>query len=134
MAKHIIQGKVSTRDHKIFTVKKVGASERDILLHFGRRVSYKVVKLNVKDLPYKDKKKKKITWINNFGVMDASGRYVKSVKYTVFLPAWKNASFIYHDNRGLKRDKTPAYRGRKPARTGMVQVDFNTGDPGVGWT
>ncbi len=70
MAKHIIQGKVRTHDHKIFTVQKVAASEQDILLHFGRKVNYEVVKLSVRDLPSKDAHGKKITWINNFGVKE----------------------------------------------------------------
>ncbi len=135
MAKHIIQGKVRTHDHKIFTVQKVAASEQDILLHFGRKVNYEVVKLSVRDLPSKDAHGKKITWINNFGVKDSSGKYVKKVKYSVFLPApkRKSATFIYYDHGRLKWDKTPTAKGRKPARARMVQVDFNTGDPAVGW-
>ncbi len=136
MAKHIIQGKVRTRDHKIFAVQKVAASEQDILLDFGSSVNYQVVKLNVEDLPSEDTDGKKITWINNWGIMDSSGNYVESVNYTVFLspPATENASFIYQDQGGLKRDKSPTAKGSKRARAGMVQVDFNTGDPAAGWT
>jgi hypothetical protein len=133
MAKNIIQGKVDTQDNIVFTVHKVGASEEDILLQLDGAVTYQVVKLNVNDLPSEDTDKKKITWINNFGVMDSSGNYVENVHYTVFLPARAHASFIYHDKGGLKKNKTPIARGGKPERPGMVQVDFNTGDPGVGW-
>jgi hypothetical protein len=133
MAKNIIQGSVSTTDNIVFTVQGVAASEQDILLDFGRPVSYRVVKLDVHDLPLNDTDYKKITWVNNFGVMDASGNYVEGVTYTVFLPAGGSAKFVHHDKAGLKHDKTPAAKGSKHARSGMVQVDFTTGDPGVGW-
>jgi len=91
-----------------------------------------VVKLSVRDLPPKDKDGRKVIWINNFGVMDASRKYVKSVRYTVFLRARKNMRFVYYEHGRLKADKTPRYKGSKPSRSKMVQVDFNTGDPGVG--
>ncbi len=132
MAKHVIEGKVRNWDHKIFTIQKTGASEKDILIHFGRRVDYKVVKLDVKDLPSKDKDNEKINWFSNFGVMDSSGRYLKRVNYTVFLPRMKNARFVYYERGRVKSDKTPKGEGKRPRRTRMVQVDFNTGDPGVG--
>lgn len=133
MAKNIIPGKVSTQDNVEFTVQAVGHSEQNIILVFDSVTQYRVVKLDVNDLPSRDEKNKPITWINNFGIMDAAGNYVPSVNYTVFLPARANASFIYKDAGGLKTDKTPAAKGRKPERPGMVQVDFNTGDPAVGW-
>jgi hypothetical protein len=133
MAKHIVPGKVTTRDHKIFTVGKAASGEQPVVLHFGRKVGYRVVKLSVRDLPPRDKDGKKITWVNNFGVMTESGSYVKSVRYTLFLRARKHGTFIYRDRKGLHKDKTPKYRGKKPARPGMVQVEFNTGDPAAGW-
>lgn len=133
MPKTIIEGKVESSNQRIFTVHKVGASEQDIQLHFDAAVDYRVVKLDVDDLPVKDKDGHHITWINNFGIMDSSGEYVGSVNYTVFLPAKGNAQFIYQDRAGLKEDKTPRETGSKPAKPGKVQVDFNTGDPGVGW-
>jgi hypothetical protein len=134
MAKHILKEQVRTRDHKIFAVQKAAASEQDILLHFGREVKYQVVKLDVRDLPSKDEDGRKITWINNFGVRDASGKYARNVRYKVFLrrPRKKDAAFFTYDHRGLHQIKTPMYEGSKPPRSGMVQVDFNTGDPGIG--
>ena len=135
MAKTIIQNQVETQDNKVFTVKKVAATEEDIIIEFDSVVSYKVVKLSVADLPPVDSNKKNITWINNFGVMDDKGKkYLNQVSYTVFLPPRANARFIYHDKGGLKKDKTPQPSGSKPVRPGWVQVDFNTGDPGIGWT
>lgn len=135
MAKTIIQNQVETKDNKVFTVKKVADTEEDIIIEFDSVVSYQVVKLSVDDLPRVDSNKKNITWINNFGVMDEKGKkYLDQVSYTVFLPPRANARFIYQDRRGLKKDKTPGRRGSKPERPGWVQVDFNTGDPGIGWT
>ena len=135
MAKHIVQKKVKSWRNTIFTILPAGRGEKKVMLHFGRPTRYKVVKLEVKDLPPRDKKRKKITWMNNWGVMSASGRYVESVKYTVFLPPppRKNAQLVYHDRKGLHEDKTPKYRGKKAPRAGMVQVEFTTGDPGVGY-
>lgn len=133
MAKTVIEGKASTSNNIEFTVQAVGPSEQNIIIVFDSVTQYQVVKLDVNDLPSTDGDKKKITWINNFGIVDSSGNYVPSVNYTVFLPARANASFIYKDAGGLKTNKTPAARGSKPERPGMVQVNFNTGDPGVGW-
>lgn len=134
MAKRILKEKVRTRDHKIFAVRRAADSEQDILLHFGRAVKYQVVKLDVRDLPSTDWDGRKITWINNFGVRDTSGRYVRNVRYTVFLrrPRKKDAAFFTYDHRGLRQIKTPMYEGSKPPRSGMIQVDFTTGDPGIG--
>lgn len=135
MAKHMIKDKVKPWRQTTFRVWREARSEQEVVLHFGRKVEYRVVKLSVKDLPPEDKDGTKITWINNFGVIGSRGNYVEGVKYTVFLPApkSKNATFVYHDHRGLHSDKTPKYKGSKPARSGMVQVDFSTGDPGAGW-
>ncbi len=133
MAKNIIENKVVTQDNIEFTVETVAGSEEDILVVFANAVSYKVVKLNVADLPPNDNGKK-ITWINNFGVMDKNGnKYVDQVSYTVFLPPKANGRFIYHDKDGLKKNKTPG-PGNRPDRPGWVKVEFDTGDPGVGWT
>lgn len=133
-AKHVISGKVQNWDHKIFTIQKVAASEQGIVVQFGRRVEYKVVKLTTKDLPPKDTDGTKITWINNFAVMDSRDHPVNRVHYTVFLPTprRKDATFVYYDHRGLRRDKKLKRSGSKPAQDGMLQVDFHTGDPGVG--
>jgi hypothetical protein len=135
MAKTIIQNEVETQDNKVFTVKKVADTEEDIIIEFENAVSYKVVKLSIADLPPADSKKKNISWINNFGVMDDKGKkYLDQVSYTVFLPPRAHGKFIYQDKNGLKKDKTPKARGSKPERPGWVQVDFNTGDPAIGWT
>ena len=70
---------------------------------------------------------------NNFAVVDSSGGSAKKVNYTVFLPTLpKNKIFIYSEHGRLKRNKTPRWKGSKSPRPHMVQVDFNTGDPGVG--
>ena len=132
MAKTILNGYVSTSDNITFTVQAVEKSEQDIFVVFDNATDYQVVKLDVNDLPANDGNKK-ISWVNNFGVMDSSGNYVPSVDYTVFLPANPNGSFIYKDQDGLKSNKTPKETGKKPKKPGMVQVDFNTGDPGIGW-
>ena len=132
MAKTKLEGYVSTSDNVTFTVQGVGKTEQDIFVVFDSATSYQVVKLDVNDLPSSDGGKT-ITWINNFGVVNSSGNYVPSVDYTVFLPAHANGSFIYKDKDGLKTNKTPKETGKKPKKPGMVQVDFNTGDPGIGW-
>lgn len=133
MAKNIIQDKVVTEDNKEFTVQKVANSEKDILVVFASVVDYKIVKLDSADLPPNDNGNT-ITWINNFGVMDKNGnKYLDQVNYTVFLPPQANGRFIYYDKGGLKRDKTPT-PGNRPERPGWVKVEFDTGDPGTGWT
>jgi hypothetical protein len=123
---------VSTSDNITFTVQAVEKSEQDIFVVFDSATEYQVVKLDVNDLPANDGNNT-ISWVNNFGVMDSSGNYVPSVDYTVFLPTRANASFIYKDHDGLKTNKTPKVTGKKPKKAGMVQVDFSSGDPGIGW-
>jgi hypothetical protein len=134
MAKHVVKDKVKPWRQTTFRLQRDAGAEQDVVVHFGRRVKHEVVKLRTSDLPPSDRDGKKITWLFNFEVRDASGKYVKKVKYTVFMPRPKSkrATFIYHDQRGLHSDKTPTYRGSKPARARMVQVDFETGDPGGG--
>jgi hypothetical protein len=133
VSKHIIPGKVQNWDQRIFTIEKVADHELGIVVQFSRRVDYKVVKLSIAGLPTRDTDGKKINWLNNFGVTDSKGRYVNRVHYTVFLPASKEKmTYVYHDHRGLRHGKAPKAKGTKPAQPGMVQVDFNTGDPAVG--
>ncbi len=134
MEKCIIEGKVRGWQHKIFTVEAVEGSEKEIVLHFGESVGYHVVKLDLSDLPAEDNEHRKITWLNNFAIRDASGKkYLKNVHYTVFLPKLgKDEEFVYYANGKLVDKKTPKRTGTKRARTHMVQVDLNAGDPGVG--
>ena len=132
--KHIIKDRVQSWDRKIFTIEKVAGSEEGVVLQFGRPTKHKVVKLDARDLPRADAKGKKIIWINNFAVVDARGRSVKRVRYTLFLPELpKGAKFVYFDHRGLREDKKPKRKGSKPEQPGMVQVDFNSGDPAGGY-
>lgn len=133
MAKRVIKGKVKAWRQTIFRVGPVAASEREVLIHFGRPVKYQVVKLDVRDLPRKDVDKKKIWWINNFAVVTSSGRPVRKVHYTVFLPSLpKGSRFVYYEHGRLKHNKTPKPSGTKWPRPHMVQVDFDSGDPGIG--
>ncbi len=132
MTKHVIKDKVKAWRQTIFRVAAVAKSEQEILVHFGRRVSYQVVKLDVKDLPPTDFDKKKIRWINNFAVVP-SGHSLGKMHYTVFLPALpKGSSFVYYEHGRLKHDKFPKSAGTKWPRSHMVQVDFDSGDPGIG--
>ena len=138
MAKTIIENKVSTQDNKEFTIQAVANSEQDILVVFDNVVDYTVVKLDIADLPSTDppddKNGKKITWVNNFGIMNKNGtKYLDQVNYTVFLPPKANGHFIYHAKGALKKDKTPA-PGNRPDKPGWVKVEFDTGDPAIGWT
>jgi hypothetical protein len=138
MAKTVIEGKVETSDNRIWTVKGVADSEEDILLDFGESVNYRVVKLNIDDLPQTDENSKPIKWINNWGIRHGSGSgpggWLDKVDYTVFLPPRANAQFAYYTEKGgVKKDKTPRARGTRPERPNMVQVDFDTGDPAAGW-
>ncbi len=134
MEKCIIDGKVRSWHHKIFTIETAGESEQEIVVHFGQRVDYRVVKLDFSDLPGEDDKHRKITWFNNFAIQDSSGRkYMKNVHYTVFVPKLsKDQVFVYYANGQLKEGKKPTRVGTKPPRRHMVQVELNAGDPGVG--
>ncbi len=132
--KHVIPGKVHNWANRIFTVDKVGPSEQNVVIQFNHRVHYNVVKLDVRDLPPTDASGHKIVWITNFAVVDARGHFLKRVHYTLFLPELpKRAHFVYFDHRGLHKDKKPKHKGSKPEQPGMVQVDFDWGDPGGGY-
>ncbi len=119
----------------IFKVEKdpKSRSQKDILVHFGHPVRYHVVKLGLENLPAVDSQGKRIVWFNNFGVVDSRGRFVKRVKYTVFLPALRRgAAFICYEDGVLNDRKRPRRKGSRWPRPHMVQVDFTTGDPAVG--
>ncbi len=134
MAKHRIEGKVRAWHHMVFKVQKVAAGEEEVVLHFGHPVKHDVVKLDVKDLPLKDRDGTKIHWINNFAVVDAKGKYMDKVDYTLFLKARKRAHFVYYEHGRIKHDKQPLRKGRRSPRHWKVQVVLNSGDPGAGWT
>ncbi len=134
MEKCIIDGEVRAWRQKVFTIETTGASERELVVHFGHRVNYRVVKLDFSDLPTEDDQHRKITWFNNFAIQDASGKkYMKNVHYTLFLPRLrKDQTFVYYADGMLKVGKKPKRTGSKPPRAHMVQVDLNSGDPGIG--
>ncbi len=121
-----------------YTIPAVESGEQQVILDFGGRVNYKVVKLSsLTGLPPQDDgpEKKPITWISNFGVMDPAGNdYLPQVNYTVFMPATHpGQTFVHNDKTGLHTSKVPKSTGSKPQKDNMLQVDFSTGDPGIGW-
>lgn len=132
--KRIIKGKVSTEDHRVFTVGKVGASEEQVVVDFGREVKYRVVKLSIRGLPSTDSEGKKITWINNLGIKGPSGRYAKRVRYAVLLRDRPGKTYVYYDHRGLRQDKKPRPHRTKALPRGWAKVVFTSGDPAHGWT
>ncbi len=134
MEKCVIDGKVRAWHHKIFTIETADASQRELVVHFGHRVDYRVVKLDFSDLPTEDDQHRKITWFNNFAIQDGSGKkYLKNVPYTLFLPRLREDQvFVYYADGLLKEGKKPKRTGTKPPRPHMVQVDLNSGDPGIG--
>jgi hypothetical protein len=131
--KRIVRGKVKSEDHRFFTVSGVGRNEERVVLDFGHPVKYRVVKLSIRGLPLADGRGKKITWINNFGVKGASGRYAKRVRYTLFLRGRPGKTFVYYGAGGLRRDKKPRPHGTKHMPRGWVKVSFSSGDPAAGW-
>ncbi len=129
--KVVIPGKVRTLDHKTFKVERAAAGEEDVLIHFGRAVNYKVVKLSTKSLP-RTFGREKIHWLSNFGVQDADGEYMPDVHYTAFLCVPRGARLIYFDRKGFHRPKGQMRDLGKGGGKEIVQIEFETGDPGVG--
>jgi hypothetical protein len=134
MAKRVIEGKVRAWHHMIYTVQKGNDSEKEIVIHFGHGVNYRVVKLDSSDLPAEDDRHRKITWWNDFGIQDESGKkFLKKVRYTVFVPKLAGRQeLVYYANGRLKSAKPPRRRGTKSPRPRTVQFDLTTGDPGIG--
>ena len=102
-------------------------------------VSVEWLDIGTNDLPLQDSNNKPYIWVNYFNVKK-NGKPLKStdgVTYTVFLPdtyfSQSGYRFVYFDGSSVKTDKTPVRAGTLPERAGMVQVDFNIGDPGTGW-
>ncbi len=130
--KIVIPGKVRTLDHKTFKVEKATGAEEDVLLHFGRAVEYKVVKLSTKGLPHTFGRKK-IHWLNCFGIRDASGEYMREVHYTAFVCVPRGTAVVYYDRKGLHTAKGLLRERGKLGGKEVVGLAFETGDPGVGY-
>ncbi len=124
----IIRGKVRSWDQTVFLVGKAGPSEKEVLVYFGRKVPYRVVKLSKEHLPRTDKNGKKITWLSNFGVINKSNeRFVAHVKYAILLPPPpKNKVYVYYE-AGVLKDYV--YPESLPP---VAVLEFTTGDPGIG--
>ena len=125
--------------NEIFTAP---SGKRPVVVHFGRRVRYEVVMLDTKDFPKRDRKRHPITWLAGWAVVPQGRSSPKSrtsaakAKYTVFVPRprRKPKQWFYYDGRNVHSIPNPMYHGKKPPRSGMVQVRVNGGDPGVGYT
>jgi hypothetical protein len=87
--KHIIPRRVRAFHQALFVVDRDRDNKhaQDLVIHFGREVPYRVVKLDTHGLPRKAPGGKPIHWIGNFGIVDDKGRYVDGVPYTLLLPA-----------------------------------------------
>ena len=131
--KILVRGKVDTKDERIFTVGKSARSEEKVVLDFGRKVEYQVVKLSIRGLPRRAPDGKPITWINNFAVIGTNKKALKRVRYTVYLRGRTNKTFVYYDQRGLHFNKKPQRQAKKNLPKSWVKVVFNTGDPAHGW-
>ncbi len=135
LTKRIIPRQVRSFHNTVFVVGKAPESqvEQDVPIHFGCQVPYRVVKLGTRNLPRTDPKGNRITWINNFGVMDSKGNYVNGVKYTVLLPALPGNQVYVTCIDGQVQDLVEAVA--KPADfppTQTIQVEFTRGDPPIG--
>jgi hypothetical protein len=133
--KHVIDEKVRNWGGDIFTVQAVADSEREVVIQFGRRTKYNVVKLDISDLPVEDTDGQRIHWINNFEVRRPSGRPVKNVRYTLFLPMPREekATYVFYVDGKLRHGRQPKPKGTQPEQHDMLQIDLTTGDPGGGY-
>lgn len=130
----LVKGKASTLGLGFFRVPKSTRTEEEVFLDFDRRVQFDVVQLSTAGLPKISSKGRPIRWINNFGVR-ARGKYLKRVKYALYLRVPRNKKFVYYDGRRLREDKRPRAVGRQESKRfprGWVKVDFNIGDPAIG--
>jgi hypothetical protein len=121
--KHILRGKVKSWDKTIFRIGK------GILIHFGRPIHHRVVRLSTRHLPAENGKGKPITWLANFGVLDSDSddRFVKRIRFTVLLPPPpRNRVYVFYESGKLRDNFEPKPRAR------TLSVDFTNGDPGIG--
>ncbi len=113
---------VTTSNHRIFRVPKHGKKEIEVFLIFPKRVPYRVVKLKTNWLPthYAGRK---IKWLSAFGVQ--RGRtYVTGVHYT--------AVFVVPSGKHLLRFEHGKVAAKPHPGTGLMWMDFDSGDPAIG--
>lgn len=137
--KHVIHGKVWSKDQRIFTVGKSGLYGERVYVAFAEAGKYEVVKLSRRGLPRKTmpgKAGKPIRWVNNFAVRRPKGKWVDRVRYSVYLPLHKGKTFVYLAKDGLRYDKKPRPVTGKflPRGKKWGKVTFEAGDPPEGWT
>ncbi len=130
----VVVSTIPANGRQTVTIPARGSTGQTIILDFGQGVDYTIVQLEFDNLDPKDSAGNAITWISNFGVKDSSGTNYIDVNYTVFVPAQHpGTTFVYQDKTGVNTGKTPQRSGSKQPRDNMLQVDFSTGDPGIGW-
>jgi hypothetical protein len=129
--KHIMPWYVRSFHHTIFVVgkDKHNKDEQDVVLHFGEKLSHRVVKLNTRGLPHKSRAGNRITWINNFGIVDRRGNYVDGVPYTLILPALPSEMVYVTYQKGEVR-LLHLCAMAEPSR--FVLAELAVGDPPVG--
>ncbi len=128
--KQVIPGGVRTLDHKTFRIEKGEGAAEDVLLHFGREVNYRVVKLSTKGLP-RTLGRRKIHWLTYFGVRGADGEYMREVHYTAFLCVPPGAKILVYDHKGFHAPKGLLRRSAKLGGKELIHVEMETGDPGL---
>jgi len=129
VGKRVIPGNVRTIDHKTFRIEKGAGAAEDVLLHFGREVDYRVVKLSTKGLP-QTFGRKKIHWLSYFGILNARGEYMREVHYTAFLCVPRGAKILVYDHKGFHAVKGLIRGSAKLGGKELVHVEMTTGDPG----
>ncbi len=127
--KQVIPGKVRTLDHKTFKIEKGDGAAEDVLLHFGRAVDYRVVKLSTKGLP-RTLGRRKLHWLSYFGVRDAHGEFMREVHYTAFLCVPRGANILVYDHKGFHPAKGLIRASTKLGGKELIHVEMETGDPG----
>lgn len=129
--KRHIPRQVSAFHGRTFVVKKDPgkSAEQDVVIQFPGPVRYRVIKLSTQGYPKANANGKPITWISNFGIVDAKRHYVNGVKYTLVLPALPGDQVYVNYDNGQVIDLV-SVQTLQP--TQVVLVELTSGDPPIG--
>ena len=133
--KHVVAGGVKSGDRRAFKIERKFSGEEDLWLYFGSPLPYKIVKLEIKDLPRKHKGRD-VQWLCNFGIRGSTRKYLGRLNhnYIVLVPMPRRKHLVCKDQAGIHPLKVQKLGLPVGPDKELVYFKLTSGDPAIGVT